>query len=354
MLLFLVLLFLPSIGLANETNLRFRGFVDGQYAVDWGLPSTNDNRARLPHRAYDLSEGASLSLAGIDILVGSDDFGIEVDLRGGMGARRLLGFDHQDNLAFVGVSQAYGYWQSGSFVLDVGLFGHIFGLESPDQSWLNWQYTLSASRVLFQPRQHIGIRGSWVVHEKVGLTILLDNGGALTLDGNAHPSFGIQMYAQLPLADLYLGYYGGPTEPNARFEEFAHLFEAMLDIRTGQVALQGSFDYGITSPHAREANAEYAALSAVLGMEMNEQWRASGRFEYVLDSRRALTRLYKELLIGTLTLDYQALAQLIVRVEVRAESTPERIYGSSDDDSSTWLASTLNAVFYFGYQPDRI
>lgn len=333
-----------------EPQLELNAFAEASYALDWLGPPPNANRGRIPHRAYDLAEGFNLSMAGIDVQYGDEGLGLKLDLRTGLGARRLLGFTHVNDMGFIAPSQAYGYWQIGSFALDFGLFSSIFGLESPDKSWFNHHHSRSVARVLILPQQHLGMRAHWAVNRHFGFTALIENGGGLQQDGNAYLSVGTQAYITFSVIDMHLGYYGGPTEPRAQLDQFAHLFDFLLRLKVEDFFMDGTVNVGITAPDAPIPESEYAAYSAGLGYHLSSAWTAAGRIEYISDGDRALTRLFKSLTAGTLTLSFSPIDALLLRFETRLEYASNPIFqsGSADDDlDRAWVASTLSAVIHY-------
>ena len=339
---------------AEEPTFHLQAFVDGRYSIDWSLVTDpSANRKDIPHRGLDTQADLSLNLAGLDIIYAYDALGVQVDLRVGSGARAVVGQTPQNDLSFITPTQAYGFWQpSERFALDIGLFNTIYGNESADRSFLNRNYTRSVARTLFQPLQHVGIRSNIVLSPKFGLTFLLDHGGGLALDNNAYPSLGAQIYTTLDWLDVYVGYYGGPTESKARFEEFGHLVDIILDAHPlPMLVFQSDITFGKNAPNAPSPNAEYWALSGIIGLDINRYWRISTRFEHVIDTKRAKTKLYDRLSVGTLTLDILPTPNVILRAETRLEFANTSIFASSDSPQDTryWIASILNATFHLGY-----
>lgn len=346
-------LVVPTTVFADELELKLFAFSEAHLALDWRQPGKQTQQRRYRYRGFDLTEGFSIPLAGLDVVYGTEEVGLALDLRAGLGAKRLLGLgEEEEDLAFVGVRQAYVQWRKPSFSLEVGLMGHIFGAESPDKSWLNRHHTRSVARMLYQPQQHLGVRGSWLVAEEWGVTVLVDSGTQLDMTASIDgvPSLGLQLYVMLSQIDLYLGYYGGSLGERASFTDFGHAFEFMLDASLGRVGLELSLDYGITAPGA-PVTAEYFAVMGGISAELATDWTASGRLEYVISPAEDGTNLeiFARLLVGTVTLGYQPSDALLLRIETRVESARNRIFSINEGRfESTWVTSTLSAVAFFG------
>ena len=77
---------------------------------------------------------------------------------------------------------------------DFGFFDTIFGGEVVDE-WNNANYTRGALYFLRQPFNHMGIRSAFALSDKVGMTLMVTNGGVLggtPIDGNETPTLGWQ------------------------------------------------------------------------------------------------------------------------------------------------------------------
>lgn len=203
--------------------LDLSAFVDAYASLNFnmGKPQSDANA----FRAFDRSNGFSLSWAGLDVGYSSEEVGATVALRFGPSTKVLSGQDANDGLQFV--KQAYATWRPGAghFSFDFGKFDTIYGVEVAD-SQKNINYTRGLLYTLAQPHFHTGLRASFA-DQGFSVSALVVNGWNDSIDKNLGKGLGLDVGYAIKRSDnsgnlltVKLGYLMSPESldyyPNQR------------------------------------------------------------------------------------------------------------------------------------------
>ena len=321
--------------------------VDMFYLADWNAPSDPTATGSLPHRAFDFTGGFALAFAALDINYEGDDVGVTLNLRYGEGANRLIG--NADNPVFATLKQAFATWRPREdLTLDVGQFDTIYGAEVAD-SWQNLNYTRGALYYLMQPFYHTGLRVGYEASETVGLTFLVVNGTNNQVDFNQSPHLGAQL--SLAPSDAFstaLGYYTGAGSSGfgggrpSYDGDWEHFFDWVVNSSIGMVNLVGNADLYVGGDDGTDL---YWGASLAAGLDVTDQFNPALRFEFLHDPDRFISGAYDYLTTTTLTLDYQPMPHLIIRLDNRFEYAESKVFAASEGKMwDTWFSSVLGFV----------
>ncbi|MGB5373064.1 MAG: outer membrane beta-barrel protein [Polyangiales bacterium] len=289
------------------------GVVAGPYN-DIGYPYTNYN-------------GFGLNFAGGDLMYTGEKFAVRLDLRFGEGSFLLS--------PIAPIKQGYVAWMPSDKVsLDFGFFDTIFGGEVVDE-WNNANYTRGALYFLRQPFNHMGIRSAFGLTDKVGMTLMVTNGGVLggtPIDNNETPTLGWQFSfadEKESFGFFFGGQHGaGGDNDNKNWENF---FDWVLTANAGVFSLIANGDYQtIPSGGAGDGSLLFAyGHSLQLIFDMSDQWALGLRGEHLSGNTQ-----YRDfgasgdtgLATGTITLRYKPVQYLVLSLEGRGEWNTREIY----------------------------
>lgn len=278
---------------------------------------------------------------------------------------------------------------AGSLSLDFGKFDTIYGAEVVE-SHLNFNYTRGLLHWLAQPAFHTGLRATYEVSPQFWMTGLIVNGWNNSADNNAGKSFGLQLSTSMPsasdpegppLVDAHLGYLVGPEQvdfglvpcPTGTFDPdepgcndenpensalvvrdagdansvdgFRHLIDLIVSINPSRrLALLLNADLGLEGVRDGDVNSEelsdfsgqmWWGIAAMGRYQVDNAWAAALRAEIYSDPDARATddgdpyRTGVEdltLYSATLTLEYVPVANLILRLDARADLANEDVF----------------------------
>jgi hypothetical protein len=293
------------------------GVVAGQYN-SLGYPYTNYN-------------GFGLNFVGGDFQYTGEKFAIRMDLRFGEGSFLLS--------PIAPIKQGYVSWlPSDKVSIDFGFFDTIFGGEVVDE-WNNANYTRGALYFNRQPFNHMGIRSSFSLTDKFGMTLMVTNGGVLggtPIDNNETPTLGWQFSVaneKESVGFFFGGQHGaGNDNDNKNWENF---FDWVLTASAGIFTLVANGDYQ-TLPTAVTGG---TSLAFAYGHSLQLIFDASDKVSFGLrgehlsgnDEYQAFDAPF--LATGTITLRYKPVEYLVLSLEGRGEwvSKAAPIYFSRSD-----------------------
>jgi hypothetical protein len=375
--------------------IEFSAFVDSYFSLNYNFPKPQSGKNLL--HPFDPSNGFALSWVGVNATYPADPVGATISLRFGPTARAVAGTD--TGLGLENVKQAFATWKPGGadsmLQLDFGKFDTPYGAEVAE-SHLNFNYTrgmLYASQPLF----HTGLRASVAVSDAFDFKILAVNGWNNSVDNNAGKSFGAQLNFHLKGADeqdllsASLGYMGGPERDDvytvncaagevvdansstcisspgaapssATFDRatsntkgLRHLIDLVVTSNPiERLRLVLNADYGRESlrdsPTATTFSAtDYYGVMLAARVAIVDQFGIAARGEYFRDNGGYLvaTRpdVKKNLVGGTLTLDYLPADFLTIRLDNRLDWISHQVFEKGTHETTgTQFITTLGVV----------
>ncbi len=359
-------------------------------------------------RQFDRSNGFALSWVGVNASYAPDPVGATVSLRFGPTANLIAGsgfsgdassYDSANGLSIV--KQAFASWKPGGgdsmFQLDVGKFDTPYGAEVAE-SHLNLNYTrglLFASQPLF----HTGLRGSFAISDAFDFKIIAVNGWNNTFDNNAGKSLGAQLNFHVhgrdgeDLLGASLGYMGGPERddhdtvvcsqentkvdtasgkcvsspmtpagdtyvfdrPTTNTKGLRHLVDLVVVANPiERLRLMLNADFGAErrrdSDNPSQFNTfNYFGVMAAARVAIVDQLGIAARGEYFRDNGGFLVAerpdVHKDLVSGTLTLDFLPADFLTIRLDGRLDWASHEIFNKGlRDKTGTQVTTTLGVV----------
>jgi hypothetical protein len=325
------------------------------------------------HRGYDAANGFNVAFAGLDLAYSGDTVGATIQLRYGQGADRLLigtGFGPgtvESNLkGYFGLKQAFVSWMpTEGLQLDLGQFDTIYGAEV-SESYLNVTYSRSPLYYLMQPFYHTGLRLTYSASDTITVKGLVVNGINNGIDNNFSPMVGAQVVvAPADTFQLYLGYLTGSSnvtgllQPNVALPrsdgDWLHFFDIVANAQLGDLRLIANADFWLT-PNGDDYDFSGGVSVSAL-YDISEKFDISGRVDYLFNANDFFGAGYDTLVVGTLTLGYSPVENLLIRLEHRIEWANEDVFfhGSLQDDGAggfamdtqaIWNATTLSMVVH--------
>ncbi len=301
-----------------------------------GVLAGDYNNIGYPYTGYN---GFGLNFVGGLAQYTGEKFGVTVDLRWGTGAALLT--------PLVPVKQGYVSWMpSESIGFDFGFFDTIFGAEVADE-WENANYSRGALYFLRQPFNHMGMRTSFALADKLGLTLMVTNGGVLggtPVDNNETPSLGWQLGIGAGKDDaigLFIGgNHGAAGDGNKDWEQF---FDVVFTANAGIFTLIYNGDFQISPtgplndptavPPITGASGKSFAYGNSIAMifDLADQWSLGLRGEHLSGNEqyRAFSGdTFGFLATATATIRYRPVEYLVLSLEGRGEWTSRPSYYS--------------------------
>jgi hypothetical protein len=357
-------------------GVKVEGFVDAYASANFNFPrpqSTSALGTPNPGRAFDVSNGAALHWAGVNLSVAPAPVGGTVGLRFGPGA--LIYNSNEGSAGLQFVKQAFVSWKpgNGAVTLDFGKFDTWIGAEVADSQY-NMNYTRS---VLFftQPVFSTGLRLDYAVNDMFDIKLYAVNGNSRTIDNNAAKTFGATI-GIIPAKDMaiYLNYMGGPeqdelvsdttmgvttTSFNTDYNKhWRHMGDLVADLHFDKARVLINADY-VSDYVGADKHSLYGA-NLTLGYAVNDQFAVALRGGYTVDPDGALLAgsfgapagSKASVFDGTLTLAATPTPNLIIKLEPRIDSVSSDASGFSggfpkgygDSPSKTMFTTTLGIV----------
>lgn len=334
-------------------DLWFGAFVDGYAAFNANVPALQGGTTAL--RAFDRDSGFSLAWAGLDVAYDGDKAGATLSLR--YGPATNYGWADDSIPGIQHVKQAFATWKvSDRFSLDFGRFDTIYGAEVAE-SWMNHTYTRGLLYNLAQPFWHTGLRGSAQFTDTLGVNVMLVNGWGHIVDNNIAKSVGAQLkITPGDVFGLYLGYLGGPENPDVDPESgdrvksanrrFRHLADVVMTLDWKKLSMAFNADYVFDdAPEIYGGASQWWGAMASIRYAFVERFAMAARGEFLGDPDGWMTGTDALLSSATLTLDLQPVDHLVLRLEGRYDGSDERLFPKGLDDTSQHQATvTLGVV----------
>lgn len=295
--------------------------------VGEGVRAGEYNNIGYPYTGYN---GFGLNFAGGMAQFTGEKFGVTVDLRFGTGAPLLT--------PAAPVKQGYVSWMpSESIGLDFGFFDTIFGAEVADE-WENANYSRGALYFLRQPFNHMGVRSAFDLSDKLGLTVMVTNGGVLggtPVDGNETPALGWQLAIAGGDDDAIGLYIGGnhAASGDSSNKDWEQFFDVVFSANAGIFTLlyNGDFQISPSVPGGLDKKTFAYGNSLAMIFDLADQWSLGLRGEHLSGNdqyRDFGGDTYGFLATGTVTIRYKPVEYLVLSLEGRGEWTSRPSYYS--------------------------
>ncbi len=341
-----------------ESGWEFSGYVDASYNR---LSQSNAFTSGTASRVFDLKQqGAALQqLAFTLALQPKAGLGGLLNLTGGQDADVInaygLGLGNKNK---IDLTQAFVQYATGPWTVIGGKFVTMAGAEVI-KSPANPNFSRSILFGYAIPYTHTGARVTYAADDTLNLMVGINNGWDTFQDTNSAKTLELGLtYAPSKTYSLGVQAYTGKERVGGLTDTGAEGMRNLIDLvgifnATEQLTLIVNFDYGsqenATLAAGNNGTAKWSGIAGYANYQINEQWRLSGRVEYLDDKdgyRTGVVQKWKE---ATLTVGYMPIKALELRAELRADSSNVASFvNSSGTDSSTSQRSLgLQAIYSF-------
>ena len=333
---------------STKGNLAISGFLDSYYSYNTNSPGALGSWGTGGvGRIFDgMHNQIAFNMIQTKMVYTSNKIEVVGDLLFGPGAE-LANFGNTGT-AF-SIKQAYlAYAFNDKLTFTVGQYGTHIGYElvdSPD----NFNYSLS---YLFGngPFYHTGAKIDYAVSDKLAFMAGILNGWDNLIDNNLAKSYALQM-SLTPSEDIaiYINWIGGDEDPSAVTGDSIKSFKHMVDL-TASFVITEAFTVGINGAYGfynfdtlKTKNWGGAAL--YLNYTMSDNFALGFRSEFFDDVSGAqyLGAAYAGFTVtGIIT---AANGHLLIKPEIRFDSSNDDIYYKGDSGSVTGNQTTLGIAF---------
>jgi len=327
-------------------NTELSGFVDFYYGY-------NFNKVDPMLRNFDVHHNSfSLNLAEVALEkkpTADSRGGFRVDLDYGPTAAIVAGAEPVKGQAaiFQNIQQAYLSYlaPTGSGLqIDFGKFVTPFGyevIESKD----NWNYSRSLLFALAIPYDHVGVRGTYSVNDKVSLAAYLVNGWNNSVDNNSGKTFIGQVTLKPTSAFTIIENYGIGPEQTSPLTGVRQLSDTVATYTVNkQTSLAANFDYG----HDNSSHQTWSGVAAYLRYQPNDWFALTPRYEYLNDKDSFMTGIVQKPQEFTATFEFKHKDGVIARAEYRADFSNQSFFvkdsGATSKSQSTF---TIGMIYAF-------
>jgi len=344
----------PSEGVSKESGEAApNAFLDG---LEWQVMASgfylfNAHRVAGPYNdlnyLYTGYMGFGLNFAGGDVSYTRKKFGLTLGLRWGSAASQLT--------ALAPVKQAYASWMPHrKLTFDFGWFDTIYGAELHDE-WHNPTFTRGALYFLMQPFNHLGLRITADLNEKLALKFLVVNEfvgvgrlAGTTIDTNETPALGVQLnITPVDSVTLQLGYLTGASGLNGN-RAWGQFFDLILTARIRRFTLTFNGNATVDPPVSSGQYSMGAALSG--DMRVHDHWRVGARVEYIAGTVALPAGRDPDLLTVTATVRYIPVQYLVISLEPRFERAQQEIFFTRDSQTDASTGDRIaDSDVYFGF-----
>ena len=325
-------------------GLHWQVMASGFYLFNSNLVAGPYNNLDYPYAGY---MGFGLNFAGGDVSYTGKKFALTLGLRWGTAAPLLT--------ALAPVKEGYASWMPHRKLrLDFGWFDTIYGAEVHDE-WHNPTFTRGTLYFLLQPFNHLGLRITADLNEKVTLKFLVVNDfvgvgllGGSTIDMNETPAFGGQLnITPVDAVTLQVGYLTGASGLNGN-RAWGQFFDLIVSARIRRFTL--TFNGNATvDPPVRSGQYEIgAALSG--DMQVHDHWRVGARVEYIAGTVALPEGRDPDLLTVTATVRYIPVQYLVISLEPRFERAQQELFFTRDSQTDPSTGDRIaDSDVYFGF-----
>ncbi|HZU82073.1 MAG TPA: porin [Polyangiaceae bacterium] len=373
---------------------KFSGdaFVDAYGAINWNFPKPQGQLGSSPAgtylHAFDTAQGFALSWIGLNGSYSADPIGGTISLRFGptaaaynlpVYANAAPPTGNDNTIGMQNVRQAYATLKADKLTLDFGKFDQPFGSEVPDAQ-LNMEYTRSLLFTLNQPVFFTGLRLDYAVSDAFDIKLIVTNGWNNTFDDNRGKTFGGQiMIKPADVLVLYLGYMGGPEQPDIVAAappvtpvvgptavgmvpspdangNWRHLADAVIDFNPSKewrFLINGDFDTENNFAGQQGLNETWYGANLAIRYQVSDPFQITLRGEYFHDEKGQIVGPGPDasspavnVESGTLTLGYTIASHLYLMLDNRIDIADSQIFATSEhlNNAKSQFTTTLGVI----------
>jgi hypothetical protein len=209
----------------------------------------------------------------------------------------------------------------------------------------NWNYSRSLLFVLAAPGYHMGVRGTYVVSDKVALMAAVVNGWNDVKDNNGRKTFGVQATVRpIPQLSIVQNYMAGPEQPH-NTTDWRTLSDTIITIAaTPALSLMANVDYG--TDRWLGSDVRWDGVAAYARWRVNDRLAIAPRLEWFEDPQGFMTGTAQTLKEATLTGELKLGKGFICRVEFRHDRSDVASFKTDTDTAADHQSSLGVGVLY--------
>ncbi len=365
--LFVVSFFIPA-GVFADTSkeaspLKISGYIDGSYN---NLPR-NFFTSQVFDRVFDTEQhGLTLHQAAITLAYQPSQgfgglinpiMGYDTNIFAPYGFKPITEFDSQ-TFSF-DVPQVFLQYTKNAFTLSGGRFLELAGYEGLDPTQ-DSNFSRSILYGYAEPFTVLGLRGTYVVNDKLTLIVGVNNGWDNIRDWSRDKTIELNgTYTLNSIFSFESTIYSGQERATPQTDTGPKGWRTLIDLIatfniTKKLSFIANYDYGwqttATSPNGKNNKAVWQGIAAYLNYKFNDCWATSLRGEYFNDQngyRTGVRQAWKE---ATLSLGYIPIKNLEIRAETRHDFSNVSSFTNKSGviTSNNVQSYALEAFFKFG------
>jgi hypothetical protein len=343
-------------------GINYSGYIDGSYNY---LVRSNEFTSGSFDRVYDLNpNGFTLQQAGLTLArqpavglggLANVILGRDANQSAPLGIQPQS-FFNSENLGFTPL-QAYLQYAFGKFTLMAGQFLTLVGEEQINPT----QDTNYSRGVLFYatPSTDFGIRGVYVVSDKLILTAGINDGWDNVTDWSRHKT--LEFGASVTLTPMLTFSLQGSSGQERAVEGIATgplgqrtLIDFVGTIyATNKLSFATNYDYGWQTkallPNDNYARAQWQGIAGYVNYKLNDLWQGSFRGEIFNDKNGYVTGVRQNWRELTLSVGYTPLKNLEIRAETRHDFSDNNSFFNKNriTDSNNNQSFALEGFYQF-------
>ena len=331
----------PTLGdVLEASGISVTGYLDVAYSKLSGTGAFNSTGSP-NNRVFDAeSESFNVHQAALTIAKQpAEGYGGVLNLTMGKDAKNIKSYDGQvstTDYSNFDVTQAFIQYAVGSTTVIAGKFVTAAGAEVIN-STSNNNYSRSILFGYAIPYTHTGLRATYAMNEKVSLVAGVNNGWDQTKDANKNKGveFGLALTPSKSFS-LNAGYHSGyepidlaasPTGTSGQRNLFDLVATYTVNDKLNFVI---NYDTGSQENFNGTARAKWSGYAAYANYQMNEKWFMSVRAESFSDKDGYRSGTIQEWKEATLTVAYAPNKSVVIRGEVRKDTSDVATFSYDD------------------------
>jgi hypothetical protein len=346
------------------TRVAVDGLVSVSYTSNFNHPQSGTNQ----FRTIDTDDSTfQLDVAELVVqreITKANTGGFRLDLTAGRSLARVVASDGlfrdaDGDTGVFDIHQAFGSYIAPvgrGLRLDVGKFVTPLGYEVIDgYDGINENASRSLLFNYAEPATHTGIRVTYPLGDAVELQGVFVQGWDVTRDNNPGKTVGVQLaFTPAPGFSAYIDYMAGPEQPDS-----SNIRHAWTGVVTGvlgkKLTLVGNLDAGREAKVELDptagggtVDASWLGVAGYATFAFSERLSLGLRAEWFDDPQGARTGYAQTLREVTLTPTLRCGAHLVVRGDLRRDSSSQAVFELSDGAfGRTQTTASVNAILIF-------
>jgi hypothetical protein len=340
------------------SKIKINAFLSGGYEYNFNTPADMKNGYRVFDADHNSFKMDVLEFSLHQDIDSNSPFGFRADIVTGSSIPKTIrssGFNCGD-IDVMQIYVSYVVPVGSGLRLDFGKFITFLGYEVIE-NWENFNDNQSRSFSFGYtiPYTHTGVKAGYSFNSKIALALFVVNGWDNSVDNNKSKSAGAQI-SLIPAAglSLYANYLTGPEQNNndsnnRSIFDFAGSYNCEK-FTIGASANFASEDFSAVRNGASftpSFTADWSSFAGYLKYNFSGSFSLSLRGEYFKDSDGVRTGTAQNLSEITITPSYTVNEHLIIRGDLRFDSSDNETFTSDNSFSKNQTTVSCNFIYHF-------